>query len=260
MTKPGRMAFGLTAAAGAAVLVSALSAQQAPAGGGALRGVVNGAAGPEAGVWVIAETDDLDTRFRKIVVTGDDGRFLVPDLPAADFRVWVRGYGLVDSDPVTARPGRTLTLRAAAAASPREAAQVYPANYWYSLLEPPPPSQFPGTGPDGNGIARRAPQPGRLGRRHQAGLPALPSDGQPLHARHQPPRAVRLGARGVGTPPAVRAARRADEPCPRSFRPRARSGDVRGLERADCRRRGAAAAAPSAGRRAQRGADHVGMG
>ena len=153
MTKPGRMAFGLIAAAGAAVLVSALSAQQAPAGGGALRGVVNGAAGPEAGVWVIAETDDLDTRFRKIVVTGDDGRFLVPDLPAADYRVWVRGYGLVDSDPVTARPGRTLTLRAAAAASPREAAQVYPANYWYSLLEPPPPSQFPGTGPDGNGIA-----------------------------------------------------------------------------------------------------------
>ena len=153
MTKPRRIPFGLAAAAGAAALVSALAAQQAPAGDGALRGVVNGAAGPEAGVWVIAETDDLDTRFRKIVVTGDDGRFLVPDLPAADYRVWVRGYGLVDSDPVTARPGRALTLQAAAAASPREAAQVYPANYWYSLLEPPAPSEFPGTGPDGNGIA-----------------------------------------------------------------------------------------------------------
>ena len=153
MTKPRRVPFGLVAAAGATALVSALSAQQAPAGDGALRGVVNGAAGPEAGVWVIAETDDLDTRFRKIVVTGDDGRFAVPDLPAADYRVWVRGYGLVDSDPVIARPGRTLTLDAAPAASPREAAQVYPANYWYSLLEPPAPSEFPGTGPDGNGIA-----------------------------------------------------------------------------------------------------------
>ena len=118
-----------------------------------LRGVVQSPTGPEAGVWVIAETDDLDTRFRKIVVTGDDGRFLVPDLPAASYSVWVRGYGLVDSEPVTAEPGETLTLQATPAATPAEAAQVYPANYWYSLLEPPPSSDFPGTGPEGNGIA-----------------------------------------------------------------------------------------------------------
>ena len=118
-----------------------------------LRGVVQSPAGPEAGVWVIAETDDLDTRFRKIVVTGDDGRFLVPDLPAASYSVWARGYGLVDSEPVTAEPGETLTLQAAPAATPAEAAQVYPANYWYSLLEPPPSGDFPGTGPEGNGIA-----------------------------------------------------------------------------------------------------------
>ena len=148
-----RIPYGLVAVAGVAALVSALSAQQAPAGDGALRGVVNGAAGPEAGVWVIAETDDLDTRFRKIVVTGEGGRFLAPDLPAADYRVWVRGYGLVDSEPVAAQPGDSVTLRATPAGSPREAARVYPANYWYSLLEPPPPGEFPGTGASGNGIS-----------------------------------------------------------------------------------------------------------
>ena len=143
----------LVVAAGA-ILVTPLIAGQVPAGGDDLRGTVRGPAGPEAGVWVIAETDDLDTGFRKIVVTGDEGRFLVPDLPDASYRVWVRGYGLVDSDPVTAEPGETLALDAVPAASPQEAARVYPANYWYSLLEPPPAGEFPGTGPAGNGIAR----------------------------------------------------------------------------------------------------------
>ncbi|MYD72616.1 MAG: carboxypeptidase regulatory-like domain-containing protein [Acidobacteria bacterium] len=154
----GRFMVGGLGAAAAAVLALAATpgAVQPPdltADGEDLAGVVQSPAGPEAGIWVIAETDDLDTRFRKIVVTGDDGRFLVPDLPAASYRVWVRGYGLVDSEPVTAQPGETLTLQATPAATPAEAAQVYPANYWYSLLEPPPPSEFPGTGPEGNGIA-----------------------------------------------------------------------------------------------------------
>ena len=143
----------MAAAVGAAVVTTVL-AGQAPAGGDDLRGVVRGPAGPEAGVWVIAETDDLDTGFRKIVVTDDEGRFLVPDLPEASYRVWVRGYGLVDSDPVTAEPGETLALEAMPAASPQEAARVYPGNYWYSLLEPPAAGEFPGTGPAGNGIAR----------------------------------------------------------------------------------------------------------
>ena len=60
-------------------------------------GVVTGPHGPEAGVWVIAETTDTPTKFHKIVVTDDQGRFVVPDLPKANYKVWVRGYGLVDS-------------------------------------------------------------------------------------------------------------------------------------------------------------------
>ena len=68
-------------------------------------GVVLGPKGPEAGVWVIAETKDLLTNFIKIVVTNDQGKFLVPDLPPnANYKVWVRGYGLVDSAPTTMKP------------------------------------------------------------------------------------------------------------------------------------------------------------
>ncbi|MBP99431.1 MAG: hypothetical protein CL477_01995 [Acidobacteria bacterium] len=120
-----------------------------------ISGVVQGTNGTEAGVWVIAETDDFDTTFRKIVVTDDAGRFVVPDIPVATYQVWVRGYGLADSEKTGARPGDDLTLTARVAATPNEAADVYPGNYWYSLLEMPPPSEFPGTGPNGNGIPER---------------------------------------------------------------------------------------------------------
>ena len=72
---------------------------------GDITGVVTGLSGPEAGVWVIAETDDLETHFIKIVVTNDEGRFLLPELPDAAYQVWVRGYGLADSIPVEAQRG-----------------------------------------------------------------------------------------------------------------------------------------------------------
>jgi len=118
-----------------------------------ITGVVTSASGFEAGVWVIAETDDLNTKFRKIVVTNDHGRFLLPQLPPANYTVWVRGYGLVDAIPVTARPGQDLQLAAVVAKTPQDAAAAYPANYWLSLMEPPKTSEFPGTGLDGNGIS-----------------------------------------------------------------------------------------------------------
>ncbi len=116
-------------------------------------GVVTGPSGPEAGVWVIAETSDLPTLFNRIVVTDDEGRYVVPDLPDASYDVWVRGYGLVDSEKVQARPGDELDLTAVPAPDAHAAAQYYPAGYWFSLIDVPEKSEFPGTGPEGNGIA-----------------------------------------------------------------------------------------------------------
>ena len=118
-----------------------------------IAGVVTGPKGPEAGVWVIAETRDLPTRHIKIVVIDDTGRYLIPDLPQATYDLWVRGYGLVDSDKVQAEPGDALDLTAVVATTARAAAEYYPALHWFALLELPPPSEFPGTGPGGNGIS-----------------------------------------------------------------------------------------------------------
>ena len=125
------------------------------ANNGSITGVVQGRQGPEAGVWVIAETKDLPTNFIKIVVTDDQGRFVLPDLPNASYSVWVRGYGLVDSTPFQLKPARRgVTLKATVARTPQEAAKVYPGDYWLSLLEPPAKSEFPGTGPEGNGLGQ----------------------------------------------------------------------------------------------------------
>ncbi|HZO18695.1 MAG TPA: carboxypeptidase-like regulatory domain-containing protein, partial [Gemmatimonadaceae bacterium] len=118
-----------------------------------IAGVVTSANGPEAGVWVIAETSELPTKFAKIVVTDDRGRYVIPELPRARYSVWVRGYGLVDSPKRQARPGTTLNLRAVIAPNARAAAEYYPAGYWYSMLRIPDKSEFPGTGPEGNGIS-----------------------------------------------------------------------------------------------------------
>ena len=106
--------------------------------------VVNSNGGKaEAGVWVIAETKSLPAPFRKIVVTDDQGRFLVPDLPEGDYELWVRGYGLKDSERVKAACGETVKLQVANAATPQEAAKIYPASYWTSLIQPPPMSELP---------------------------------------------------------------------------------------------------------------------
>ena len=106
---------------------------------------MTGPNGPEAGVWVIAETRDLPTRYAKMVVTDDQGRYVVPDLPKAKYKVWVRGYGLVDSAKVDAQPGQQLNLRAVPAPNEAAAAKYYPAIYWYSMLKIPPESDFGGS-------------------------------------------------------------------------------------------------------------------
>lgn len=117
-----------------------------------ISGAVSGSSGPEAGVWVIAETDDLDTNFIKIVVTDADGKFLLPELPDATYRVWVRGYGLKDSTAVQATPGDNLALEAAYPIDAQQAAQIYPASYWYSLVEPPSLDEFTNPGSQIGGV------------------------------------------------------------------------------------------------------------
>jgi len=116
-------------------------------------GVVTSSSGPEAGAWVIAEATNLPTKFVKIVVTDDQGRYLVPDLPKANYDVFVRGYGLVDSPKVKGTPGKSLNLKAVIAPDKKAAVEYYPALYWFAMLQIPPKSDFPGTGPSGNGIA-----------------------------------------------------------------------------------------------------------
>ena len=105
-------------------------------------GVVTSADGSEAGVWVIAETGDFDTFYAKIVVTDDDGRYLVPDLPEADYELWVRGYGLADSPKVAGERGSTVNLTAIVAPSEAVAALVYPAAAWYSMMHLPDESEL----------------------------------------------------------------------------------------------------------------------
>src|SRR5271166_5690832 len=156
MTK--RAWYSAAAAVGVAVVLAVaparLSAQQAtPAGApqiGAndMGGTVTSANGPEAGVWVIAETTGLPTAFAKIVVTDDQGRYVIPELPQANYDVWVRGYGLIDSPRVITTPGKIVNLKALPAPSAAAAAQYFPAIYWYSLLNIPDESQFSGPNRD----------------------------------------------------------------------------------------------------------------
>src|SRR5260370_16143899 len=106
--------------AGAFALVKA---EQRPAaeiaiGSSDLGGVVTSMNGPEAGAWVIAETADLPTKFARMVVTDEQGRYVIPELPKANYNVWVRGYVLADSHSVKASPGQHLHLPAAPAPPP----------------------------------------------------------------------------------------------------------------------------------------------
>src|SRR2546425_7078760 len=155
-----RFYFQLAAIAFAVIMVVSLAGVQGQVAPQAVAidnddigGVVTGPRGPEAGVWVIAETRETPTRLIKSVVTDDRGRYVLPDLPKANYDVWVRGYGLVDSPKVKATPGKNVNFTAVAAPGPRAAAEYYPAQYWFSLLQMPPKTDFPGTGANGNGLS-----------------------------------------------------------------------------------------------------------
>ncbi|MBZ5627017.1 MAG: carboxypeptidase-like regulatory domain-containing protein, partial [Acidobacteriia bacterium] len=149
-----RWCWGLAAVAASALLgllgvgsAPSLAQQNAaaiPIDADDIGGVVTSSAGPEAGVWVIAETNAFQTRYAKIVVTDDQGRYLLPDLPAADYTLWVRGYGLQDSPKVTAKRGTRVNLTAIVAPNDAVAAKVYPAIYWYSMMHLPTAAELAG--------------------------------------------------------------------------------------------------------------------
>jgi hypothetical protein len=115
-----------------------------PIDGSSIGGIVRERASGrgEAGVWVIAETSDLPSPFRRIVVTDDAGRFVVPALPEAGYQLWVRGYGVRDSSRVSVSRG-SLAALVVDVADPQEAARIYPASYWLSLLRPPAAGELP---------------------------------------------------------------------------------------------------------------------
>ena len=139
----------LSAAALLAGLLESLSSQERGAvsiDNDDIGGLVTSSKGPEAGVWVIAETRDLPTRFARMVVTDDRGRFVIPDLPKASYDIWVRGYGLVDSPKVKSTPGKILNLKAVVAPNEAAAAEYYPAIYWYAMLTIPDKNEFGGKG------------------------------------------------------------------------------------------------------------------
>ena len=218
--------------------------------------------GPEAGVWVIAETKDLPTPYVKIVVTDDQGRYLLPDLPKANYSVFVRGYGLVDSPRVSATPGKALNLTAVIAPNEHAAAQYYPAGHWLSMLRIPEAGEFPGTGPQGNGINPNV--------KSQAEWVRMIKSGGCTACHQLGTKGTREIPKELGTFPSLSHAweRRlasgqaggTDDQRPQQSRQGARAAAVRGLDRSHQPRRGAAGAAASARRRAQRRDHDVGLG
>src|SRR5258708_12824104 len=103
------MKTGLHWYLGAAVVVLGFTFEEAKAAD--IKGVVTGPKGPEAGVWVIAETTDLPTKYAKVVVTDDKGPYLIPELPIANYSVWARGYGLKDPAKPQPPPAKPATLQ-----------------------------------------------------------------------------------------------------------------------------------------------------
>ncbi len=189
----------ILAAAGFAVAAGAVIVQTSPAQPAAsavlvdaddIGGVVTGPKGPEAGVWVIAETTELPTKFVRIVVTDDRGRYLVPDLPKANYSVWVRGYGLVDSPKVTTAPGKVLNLTAVVAPDAHAAAQYYPAGYWFSLLQVPDEERVPRHRSDRQRHLAESEEPGGMDPRTSSRAAACPAISSARKATREIPPAL----------------------------------------------------------------------
>ena len=255
----GRVAVAWTAAA--ASVSAQPGSQSVTVDADDIGGMVAGPNGPEAGVWVIAETDELPTKFRKIVVTDEQGRYLLPDLPAANYVLWVRGYGLVDSPRVrvVARASRRIAGGHRARRTRRRAGL---SRELLVLAD--------------RAAARGAvPGHGRERQRHRGGsADAAPLDqyDQDRLQRLPPARQsrdtrvsarlghVRVVVRRVGPPHAGRAGRHGDDQRDQRTRAPTRADDVRGLDGPDRGRRGAAGAAAPAGHRTQSRADALGVG
>ena len=163
-----------------------------------ISGAVTSSKGAEAGVWVVAETTDLPTKYVKIVVTDDRGRYVLPQLPMATYQVFVRGYGLVDSPRVPAKPGQHLDLKAVVAPDARAAAQYYPGQL---LVQP-------------RQNTERQALPGRFYRQGKI-LPDVPSNRRSRHARdsrnHQGSRPVSQQPGSLGSSHEIRPSRRGHE-------------------------------------------------
>jgi len=204
MLSAGTVALGIAAllAAAVAIPLGRTSAKQNSSAGIRIKnddigGTETRSNGPEAGVWVIAETNDLPTHYIKEVVTDDRGRYLMPELPKAEYTVWARGYGLVDSPKVQTEPGKIVDLKPTVALDAKTAAQYYPANYWYALLNVPGENEFHGADTAASGISPNVKSQGewihliktdaceschQLGNQYTRTIPAMFSDLDPAQA------------------------------------------------------------------------------
>ena len=213
-------------------------------------GVVSGPKGPEAGVWVIAETRDLGVRYIKSVVTDDRGRYVVPDLPSAKYQVWARGYGLVDSAKAAATPGAATQHHGGARAQRGRGREVLPRDLLVLDAEDPRRRGVRRQGPRHCSAADRAAPMDRGDEEHR--LHRLSSAGPGVHA-HDPAVARHLrhwrrrleAARAVG-PVGCDDARPADQPRRAGLRQLRRVDRSRGQGRPAVRQ-----ASASPGRRAQ---------
>ena len=270
MKKSAALYVGVAAIAIAATFVSLSpqsSAQQAPPGvsigDSDLGGVVTSTKGPEAGVWVVAETRDLPTKFIKIVVTDDQGRYVLPELPKANYDVWVRGYGLVDSAKVQSAPGKILeSLRGRGSERKRRrrilSGAILVLDARDSREEPVPRHRA-----ERQRHAGSHQEPGAMDCNAQdARLQLVPPGRQQGDASHlQGSRQLRYELCGVDAPGAGRPGRRKHGAWRQRSRHAARAEEFRQLDRPDRQRRAAEVEAVSpAGGRAQRGCVDVGLG